>query len=117
MVLAVEAATVTILQGYRTVATEPRGITISTVIAVVAHLFEGQLRRQRVCGGPLGLRPNTDCSEQQLIDFCSGQIASFKVPRYIRFVKEWPISSTKIQKSKLSETLITELALDKPDLS
>ena len=63
------------------------------------------------------LRPNTDCSEQQLIDFCSGQIASFKVPRYIRFVKEWPMSSTKIQKFKLSETLITELALDKPDLS
>jgi len=63
------------------------------------------------------LRPNTNCSEEQLIDFCSGKIASFKIPRYIRFVKEWPMSSTKIQKYKLSEILITELALDKSDLS
>ena len=63
------------------------------------------------------LRPNTHCSEEQLIDFCSGKIASFKIPRYIRFVKEWPMSSTKIQKYKLSEILITELALDKSDLS
>ena len=42
--------------------------------------------------------------------YCRGQIASFKVPRYVRFVTEWPMSATKIQKFKLREELETELA-------
>jgi fatty-acyl-CoA synthase len=49
------------------------------------------------------LNPNTWATEDELIDFCKGKIASFKVPRYIRFVDEWPMSSTKVQKFKLRE--------------
>ena len=44
-----------------------------------------------------------------LVDFCKGEIASFKVPRHVRFVTEWPMSTSKIQKFRLREQLITEL--------
>ena len=37
--------------------------------------------------------------------------AGFKVPRYVRFVDEWPVSSTKIQKFRLQDQLIEELGL------
>ena len=43
------------------------------------------------------------------IDYCVGQIASFKVPRYVRFVSEWPTSATKVQKFRLQQQLTEEL--------
>jgi fatty-acyl-CoA synthase len=55
------------------------------------------------------LRAGATATEQELIDFCLGQIASFKVPRYVRFVEEWPMSGTKIQKFRLREALVAEL--------
>ena len=42
-------------------------------------------------------------TEKEIIDFCKGKIASFKIPRHVRFVDEWPMSSTKIQKYVLRE--------------
>ncbi|MEE8601438.1 class I adenylate-forming enzyme family protein [Euzebya tangerina] len=48
-------------------------------------------------------------SEEELIDHCVGAIASFKVPRVVRFVTEWPMSSTKVQKFKLRDQLVQEL--------
>lgn len=40
---------------------------------------------------------------QQLIDFCKGRIANYKVPREVHFVQpgEWPMSLTKIDKRGL----------------
>ncbi len=55
------------------------------------------------------LRSGAVCSEQELIDHCIGRIASFKVPRYVRFVEEWPMSGTKIQKFQLRERIAREL--------
>ena len=57
------------------------------------------------------LEPGASASEEELMEFCKGQIAGFKIPRYVRFVKEWPISSTKIQKFKLKDQLVGELGL------
>jgi non-ribosomal peptide synthetase component E (peptide arylation enzyme) len=37
-------------------------------------------------------------------------LASFKVPRHVRFVTEWPMSSTKVQTFRLCEQLEAELA-------
>ena len=54
------------------------------------------------------LKPGSVCKESDLIDFCKGRIASYKVPRVVRFVDEWPMSSTKIQKHKLREALLGE---------
>ena len=46
---------------------------------------------------------------QALMAHCKERMAGFKVPRYVRFVAEWPMSSTKIQKFKLAEDLIEEI--------
>ena len=48
--------------------------------------------------------PGADPSEEELIEHCRA-LASFKVPREVHFVEEWPMSSTKIQKFKLQELL------------
>jgi acyl-coenzyme A synthetase/AMP-(fatty) acid ligase len=38
-----------------------------------------------------------------VIRHCKGHIASFKIPRYVQFVTEWPMSATKIQKFRLRD--------------
>ena len=50
-------------------------------------------------------------SEEALIAHCRGQLASFKVPRHVRFVAAWPMSTSKIEKFRLRQQLIDELAL------
>ncbi len=55
------------------------------------------------------LKPDAAASEQEIIDFCRGNIATFRVPRYVRFVEEWPMSGTKIQKFALRERIAAEL--------
>ena len=57
------------------------------------------------------LEPGASASEEEMVAFCKGKIAGFKVPRYVRFVKEWPMSSTKIQKFRLQDQLIEEMDL------
>ena len=49
--------------------------------------------------------PGQDVDEETLLAHCRGQMASFKVPRAIYFVSEWPMSSTKVQKFKLRDYL------------
>ena len=52
-------------------------------------------------------------SEDEIRDFCKGQIAHFKIPRYIRFVTEFPMTVTgKIQKFVMRESMIEELRLE-----
>jgi acyl-CoA synthetase (AMP-forming)/AMP-acid ligase II len=53
--------------------------------------------------------PGSRVEAAELIDFCRGRIASFKVPRHVRFVEDWPMSATKIQKHRLRESLLAEL--------
>jgi acyl-CoA synthetase (AMP-forming)/AMP-acid ligase II len=55
------------------------------------------------------LRAGHQATEEELIDHCRERIARFKVPRYVRFVTEWPMSATKIQKGPLRERLVAEL--------
>jgi fatty-acyl-CoA synthase len=52
-----------------------------------------------------------DVSEDELLCFVKERIASFKVPRHIRFIDEWPMSASKIQKFKLRQQLMAELEL------
>ena len=47
--------------------------------------------------------------EKQVLDHCTGQIARFKIPQHVRFVKAWPMSATKIEKYKLRQQLLEEL--------
>jgi len=57
--------------------------------------------------------PGHRLSEEELLAYCRGAIASFKVPRHIRFVTEWPMSATKIQRFALRDQLLAELDHDR----
>jgi fatty-acyl-CoA synthase len=57
-------------------------------------------------------RPGTNVSDEELLAFCRGRIATFKVPRFWKFVDEFPTTVTgKVQKFKMRETAIAELGL------
>jgi fatty-acyl-CoA synthase len=56
------------------------------------------------------LKPGATLNETGIVDFCLGRIATFKIPRYVRFVDAWPMSGTKIQKFVLRELIAEELA-------
>ena len=56
------------------------------------------------------LRAGASAGEQELIDHCKGKLASFKLPRHVRFVTAWPMSTSKIQKFRLRDRLVKELS-------
>ena len=50
------------------------------------------------------LKPGVEATEEEIKEFCKGQIAYYKVPEHVRFVTEFPITlSGKIQKYKIRE--------------
>jgi fatty-acyl-CoA synthase len=58
------------------------------------------------------LRPGQAVTEEGIKSYCSGQIARYKVPRYVRFVEGFPLTvSGKVQKYLIRESLRAELAL------
>ena len=60
------------------------------------------------------LREGQSVSEDDVRAFCKGQIAHYKVPRYIRFVDEFPMTITgKIQKYIMRQQTIEALSLTK----
>jgi fatty-acyl-CoA synthase len=51
-------------------------------------------------------------TEEELKEFCKGQIAHYKIPRYIKFVDDFPMTVTgKIQKFLMRQTSIEDLGL------
>ncbi|WP_292936890.1 AMP-binding protein [Noviherbaspirillum sp.] len=58
-------------------------------------------------------RAGATVNEESIREFCRGQIAHYKVPRYIRFVEAFPMTITgKVQKFKMRELMKQELQLD-----
>ncbi|NPT60163.1 AMP-binding protein [Paraburkholderia elongata] len=58
------------------------------------------------------LRQGEGSTEEDIRDFCRGQIAHYKVPKYIRFVSELPMTVTgKVQKFAMREEMIRYLNL------
>jgi fatty-acyl-CoA synthase len=58
------------------------------------------------------LATGESAEEAELQAFCQGQIAHNKIPRYIRFVDDFPMTVTgKIQKFIMRERMIEELGL------
>jgi fatty-acyl-CoA synthase len=48
--------------------------------------------------------PDVDISPQDVVDFCQGKIAWFKTPKYVHFLKEYPLTASgKVMKIKLRE--------------
>ena len=51
------------------------------------------------------LAPDAEATSDDIIEFCRGEIASFKVPRAVHFVDAWPMGATKILKYELRARL------------
>ncbi len=57
------------------------------------------------------LEPGATLSAAQVIEHCRGKIASFKIPRHVVFVDEFPMTSSgKIQKTRLRERAAADLS-------
>jgi fatty-acyl-CoA synthase len=54
------------------------------------------------------LRSGSALLAQELIEFCKGRIANYKIPRAVYFVEanEWPMSATKVDKRALRSRLM-----------
>jgi fatty-acyl-CoA synthase len=58
------------------------------------------------------LHGGQSATPEEIREFCKGQIAHYKIPRYIEFVSEFPMTITgKIQKFVMREQTITKLGL------
>ena len=58
------------------------------------------------------LRDGEVCSQPEIVEFCKGRIAHYKIPRYVRFVTEFPMTvSGKPQKFLMRDQMIGELGL------
>lgn len=59
------------------------------------------------------VRKGFDVTETELLEYCQGRIAHYKVPKYWKFVDEFPMTiSGKIRKVEMREISIKELQLD-----
>ena len=60
------------------------------------------------------LRPGAQATSEELAAYCRGKIASYKIPRYWKFVDGFPMTVTgKVQKFKMRESAVEELGLAK----
>jgi fatty-acyl-CoA synthase len=61
------------------------------------------------------LKSEKSTNEQELLDWCKGRCANFRVPRYLRIVRDFEsigmTASGKVQKHKLREHALRELKL------
>lgn len=67
-------------------------------------------RYEEVPAAYIKLNPAAKLSEEEAIAHCQGKLARFKIPRHVRFIDEWPMSTSKIQKFKLRDMLIAEMS-------
>lgn len=79
-------------------------------VGIVAVVAAPDTRYVEVPAAFVQLAPGAEATEEELVDFCVGRIASYRVPRYVRFVTEWPMSGTKIKKVELRRMIAEELA-------
>lgn len=60
------------------------------------------------------VRSGQKLTEEEIRSFCQGQIAHYKIPRYLRFVEEFPMTATgKIQKYLMRKKMMEDLSLQK----
>jgi fatty-acyl-CoA synthase len=59
------------------------------------------------------VRGDAELTADDVRAYCTGKIAHYKIPRYVRLTTEFPMTVTgKIQKYKMRETSISELGLE-----
>jgi fatty-acyl-CoA synthase len=58
------------------------------------------------------LHPGENVTDDEIRDYCRGKIAHYKIPRYIKFTTEFPMTVTgKIRKVEMRERSTNELGL------
>jgi fatty-acyl-CoA synthase len=66
---------------------------------------------EEVCAW-IRLREGQHATDEEIRDYCRGKIATYKIPRFIRFTTEFPMTVTgKIQKFRMREQMVKELGL------
>ena len=66
---------------------------------------------EQVCAW-VQLKPGESATPEEITDFCKGKITHFKIPKYIKFVEEYPMTVTgKMQKFVMREQYLEELDL------
>jgi len=69
-------------------------------------------RMGEVVGAFVKLKKGAKCEQNEIIDFCMGKIGKYKIPKYVMFVNEFPVTAYgKVQKFKLREMGIKEFNL------
>jgi fatty-acyl-CoA synthase len=64
---------------------------------------------EEVCAW-IQLRDGQTATEEEIREYCKGQISHYKIPRYVRFVDEYPMTVTgKIRKVEMSAMMAEEL--------
>lgn len=59
------------------------------------------------------LKEGAKADSKDIVDFCRNNITSYKVPRYVEFIDELPLTSSgKVQKFELKERAIKKLGLE-----
>lgn len=62
------------------------------------------------------VKPHERLTEDEVRDYCEGKIAHYKIPRYIQFVDEYPMTASgKIQKFKLREQALELFGQSNPN--
>ncbi|GAA4790363.1 class I adenylate-forming enzyme family protein [Actinomycetospora chlora] len=84
-------------------------------VGVVAVVAAPDARLGEVAAAYVELTPafrdaDRDVLGRELVEHCLAALATYKAPRYLEFVEEWPMSGTKIQKGALRERVAADLA-------
>lgn len=69
-------------------------------------------RLMEVAAAFIELNPGETMTEEDVARHCVDRIASYKIPRYVRFVASWPMSATKVQKFELLRGFTPERKID-----
>jgi fatty-acyl-CoA synthase len=58
------------------------------------------------------VRPDAALTPETLTAYCTGRIATYKIPRFWKFVDDFPMTVTgKVQKFRMREMAVAELGL------
>jgi fatty-acyl-CoA synthase len=82
------------------------GVTEAQVIGVPSEKYGEEVMAWVRCKAGAAL------SDREMVAHCTGKIATYKIPRYWKFVDEFPMTVTgKVQKYRMRELSVQELGL------
>src|SRR5262245_536829 len=84
-----------------------RSVSQAQVIGVPSAKYGEEVMAWIMC------KPDSTLTPEELTKFCTGQIATYKIPRYWKLVDSFPMTVTgKVQKFRMRELAVAELKLE-----